>query len=164
MSASSASQAAPTTEQERFKLRFGPYQRPPAEPGEWLECARHGQVIVETISRGRIPWPVTSKRSLILCGDLIRAVKREALQAVAYQWGVCAMTARKWRKHLGVERYNEGTRILNDLNSPYRTRAGAEMAASPRKRRADRAMSAHTSCTRSAGGARPSSEYANRNT
>jgi len=46
---------------------------------------------------------------LILYGDLVRAAKREALIAVAHHWGVGQTTVWKWRKSLGVQRWNEGS-------------------------------------------------------
>src|ERR1041385_1405770 len=52
------------------------------------------------------------KKSLILCGDLTWAVKRESVEAVSYQWDVCRAVVQKWRKALGVEEFNEGTRQL----------------------------------------------------
>ncbi len=51
-------------------------------------------------------------RSLILCGDLVRAVKQESEIAVAYHWGVCIGVVTKWRNALEVEPITVGTRFL----------------------------------------------------
>jgi hypothetical protein len=64
-------------------------------------------------SDGPIPWPVKwGSRSLILCGDLIDAVKQESEVAVGHHWGVCIKVVQRWRRALGVEIYNPGTRVL----------------------------------------------------
>jgi hypothetical protein len=49
---------------------------------------------------------------LILCGDLVRAVKREAAIAVAHHWSVSVNTVKRWRRALGVPRTNDGTHEL----------------------------------------------------
>lgn len=125
---------SPLTERERFKLRFGPYEPPRTAPGEVIKCFRFGRVRVGKISHGRMPWPVIAKSTaLILCGDLVRAIRQEAAQAVAFHWGVTSSTVRKWRRLLGVGRFTEGTRALNDLNAPHRVRRAKEMTVSPRR-------------------------------
>jgi hypothetical protein len=68
---------------KRFRLRFGPYR-----VGRWLRCALRGRVKVTGISDAPIPWPQTSSGTggrpyLIVCGSLIRAIRRESNQAVA---------------------------------------------------------------------------------
>ena len=55
------------------------------------------------------------KKSLILCGDLVRAVQRESVEAVSHHWDVCRAVVQKWRKVLGVEEFNEGTRQLRAM-------------------------------------------------
>jgi len=126
--------SSPSTDRERFKLRFGPYEPPRTAPGEVIKCLRFGEVRVGKISHGQMPWPVLEKStSLILCGDLVRAIRQEAAQAVAFHWGVTSSTVRKWRRLLGVGRFTEGTRALNDLNAPHRVRRAKEMTLSPRR-------------------------------
>lgn len=99
-----------------YQLFFGPYQPPAVRKGQKIRCALQGQVEVGDLSGGFIPWPVRrGTPSLILCGDLIRAVRREAAIAVAYHWGVCPGTVSKWRHHLGVEPLNAGTVRLNAI-------------------------------------------------
>src|SRR6266446_3512719 len=99
---------------ERFRLYFGPYE-PPSEEG-FLFCEIKGLVKVGRWSDGLIPWPRCGERgrahSLILCDDLVRAVKKESAQAVAYHWGVSIGTVVRWRRALGVPMLNAGTRRL----------------------------------------------------
>ncbi len=104
---------------ERFKLLHGPYHPPRAHPGEKLICRIRGAVKVGGYTDARIPWPCLSKkgrrgggRSLIVCGGLVEAVKNESEVAVAYWFGVCIQTVRKWRRALGVPPHSAGTRAL----------------------------------------------------
>ena len=49
---------------------------------------------------------------LILCGDLVRAVRLESETAICHWFGVGITTVWKWRKALGVKSINEGTSAL----------------------------------------------------
>jgi hypothetical protein len=71
----------------RFKLRYGPYRAPAFRIGALLRDRSGGKVRVLGLTAARVPWPVTKRASLILRGDLIRAVRLESNQAVAYWWG-----------------------------------------------------------------------------
>jgi hypothetical protein len=97
-------------------LRFGPYRPPQVFRGDKLFCEIRGTVTVGGYSDAAIPWPRMRKRGgqpcLILCGDLVRAVKHEALVAVAHHWGVSETTVWKWRRALDVERWNKGSTQL----------------------------------------------------
>lgn len=101
-------------EKVRFRLLFGPYDPPRTRRGKFLFCEWRGTVKVGEYSDGPIPWPLKwgTRRSLILCGDLVEAVKQESEVAVAHHWGVSAATVKKWRQALEVEFYNAGTRWL----------------------------------------------------
>jgi hypothetical protein len=102
-------------EEERFRLLHGPYYPPRTHRGAFLFCEWRGTVRVGGYSDAPIPWPYamrTGYRSLILCGDLVRAVKLESELAVAYHWTVSATTVGKWRQVLGVEALNPGSRRL----------------------------------------------------
>jgi DNA-binding Xre family transcriptional regulator len=48
----------------------------------------------------------------VLCGDLVRAIQLEAAEAVAREWGVNPGTVSRWRRILGVKRFNLGTQEL----------------------------------------------------
>ena len=80
-----------------------------------------GWTKVDGYTEAPIPWPAKWGRSPILCGDLIRAVGREAKATVAYHWGVSVITVYKWRKFLGVLEWNEGS---SDLLRYARRKAG----------------------------------------
>jgi hypothetical protein len=88
-----------------------------------------GTVKVGGYSDGPIPWPVKwGTRSLILCGDLADAVKQESEVAVGHHWGVSIGVVQNWRRALGVEMYNPGTRMLQH-------RSGLENATPAKMRR-----------------------------
>jgi hypothetical protein len=55
---------------------------------------------------GPVKW---GSRSLILCGDIVKAVRHESRAAVAYHWGVAPETVKKWRRALDVETNNAGS-------------------------------------------------------
>jgi hypothetical protein len=96
---------------ETTRLRFGPYVPPRTRRGQCLFCELRGKVVVGDYSDGPIPWPMKRKtRSIILCGDLVRAVQEESEVAVAHHWGVCAGTVTKWRAALEVSPITKGTR------------------------------------------------------
>jgi hypothetical protein len=107
------------TQDDRFRLLFGPYRTPRVGIGRVLTCeARDDDVIVTGYSDGRISWPVGRRRgkgasTLVVYGRLADAIRRESNQAVAYWWGVTPQTVTKWRKVLEVPRANEGTHRLH---------------------------------------------------
>jgi hypothetical protein len=78
-----------------------------------LTCElRDRDVVVGGMSAGLIQWPTAktkARRSLILCGDLVRAVQCESNRAVAHHWGVSFHVVSKWRRALGVAPMNEGS-------------------------------------------------------
>jgi hypothetical protein len=90
-------------------LRFGPYAPPACTPGETLPCRVRGHVRVAGLTEAPIPWPYTGPKALIICGDLERAIRFEATAAVAYHWGVTQPTVSRWRRALGVGRFNSGS-------------------------------------------------------
>jgi hypothetical protein len=97
---------------ERLKLLRGPYRAPRVPADGYLRCALRGWTRVHGYTEAPIPWPAKWGRSPILCGDLVRAVRREAKPVVAYHWGVSIITVYKWRKFLGVKEWNEGSSSL----------------------------------------------------
>src|SRR6266700_2528761 len=108
----------------RFKLLFGPYRMPRCKIGRWLTCRRRGKVRVVGISDALITWPMTRPErggghlSLILCGDLVRAVQSESEVAVAHHWRVSKLTVWAWRKALGVGPHTAGTTRLRSAWAP----------------------------------------------
>src|SRR4051812_6825409 len=98
---------------DRFKLLYGPYRMPKCKVGKSLRCRIRGEVKVIGITDALIQWPYTLQdggighKMLIVCGDLARAIERESSTAIRYWFGVCNSTVWKWRKALGVQRFNE---------------------------------------------------------
>jgi hypothetical protein len=100
---------------DNCRLLHGPYRPPAGGLGKRLRCCIRGRMVVKRMSAGPIPWPQTivcHVRAFILCGDLVRAVRRESEVAVAYWWGVNWQTVWAWRKALGVAATTEGTSRL----------------------------------------------------
>ena len=110
---------------DNTKLRFGPYRAPPFKYGAKVDCLARGEVTIRGQSGGRIPWPIGKKGSalsLVLCGDLVKAVRREAAIAIQYWWGVSASVTWKWRSALGIT-LTEGDRLLRkDYMTPNHNR------------------------------------------
>jgi len=99
---------------DRYALLHGPYHAPRFRYAGRLFCEIRGTVTVGGLREAPIPWPYAQGmgRPLILCGDLVRAVKSESSLAVAHHFGVCVGTVRVWRRTLSVPRENEGSRRL----------------------------------------------------
>jgi transcriptional regulator with XRE-family HTH domain len=89
-------------------LLYGSYQTPSCKIGSKLFCARwQKRVKVVGFTDAPIPWPYGQgarggNHSLILSGDLIKAVKRESETAVALNFGTSIHTVFRFRKVLGV--------------------------------------------------------------
>jgi hypothetical protein len=102
---------------DRFRLRFGPYRTPRCRVGQRVRCLARGEVTVHALTDAPIPWPVGKRGhalSLVLCGDLARAVRRESEIAVAHWWGVNRQAVWKWWKSLGVTRTEGTARLQRD--------------------------------------------------
>ena len=98
---------------DRLRLLHGPYRPPKVRSGQKLFCEIRGTVMVGGYTDAIIPWPRMKKGGracLILCGDLVRAVRLEANQAIAHHFGISCSTVTKWRAALDVPAYNGGTR------------------------------------------------------
>ncbi len=97
------------------KLLFGPYRPPRCRVGGNLRCVVRGPAVVRGMSDTPIQWPFTHRNSvdrrpsLIVCGDMVDAIRKESASAVAHHFGVTAQTVTKWRKALGVDRQTPGT-------------------------------------------------------
>lgn len=126
-----------------FQLHFGPYRAPRCRVGSALDCEARGRtVVVAGLSDAPIQWPYAKKRgnrSLILCGDLIKAVGLEAETAVAHHWGVSTATVRTWRRALGIPGDTVGS---VRLKRHYRAE-GREISRSPESRAKMSAARAH---------------------
>lgn len=102
-----------TRDPESLRLLHGPYATPRVRIGERVDCEFRGrEVVVGGLSNGLIQWPTVKmkgRQSLIVFGDLARAVRCESGSAVAHYWGVASCTVTKWRRALDVEPMNEGS-------------------------------------------------------
>jgi hypothetical protein len=93
------------------ELLYGPYAAPAVRRGDTLSDEALGWVKVGGVHDAPIPWPYMRARGrhrLILCGDLVRAVRTEAAIVVGAWWGVAPVTVWKWRKTLGVGHITPG--------------------------------------------------------
>ena len=96
---------------------------PRCKIGSTLFDEIRGDVVVRETSDAPIPWPLArpsdanGRNSVVLCGDLKKAVKREANIAVQQAWGVSHTTVTKWRKTLGVRLPTEGDSRRLSANS-----------------------------------------------
>lgn len=121
----------------RPELLIGPYVAPACHVGDWLDDEVDGRIQVGGWTTAPIAWPrrkKTGRASLILCGDLVRAVQVESAEAIGYWWGVGPTTVWRWRQALGVGRVTDGTRRLLQERTGVPEEAsarGRERAASP---------------------------------
>ena len=118
-------------------LHFGPYCMPQVRIGEKVTCEVRGDVTIVGISSGRIQWPITKNRSLVVIGDLVKALRRESPSAVRYWWGVGSDSVRKWRRKLKVGK-TEGMTILRRSIATPEWKAKINAAASAVARRPER--------------------------
>lgn len=120
---------------ERFKLMAGPYAAPLVKHGDIVNCAVHGLLIVCGMTNGRISWPIGKKgprerqRCIIVTGDLVAAIQKEAAITVCHWWGVSQASVTRWRKSLAVPLSNDGThRLRHEYALEPGIRAGFEKA------------------------------------
>jgi hypothetical protein len=121
----------------RYALLHGPYRPPRKRTGSKVFCEIRGTVTIGGFLDGPIPWPWVKKpgsRSAVLCGDLVKAVRRESELAVAHHFGVCKNTVKAWRRTLGVPRVTEGTHRLTSAIAEARTDDRLERARRNSKR------------------------------
>ncbi len=90
---------------------------PRCKVGSWLKCRIRGCVQVTGSSDGILPWPrtkVSGGSPLVVCGDLVKALRRESASAIRAHFGSGVSYYSVWamRKTLGVPRMTEGTTQL----------------------------------------------------
>jgi hypothetical protein len=105
-------------------LLFGPYRTPRCRAGGVLACADRGRVVVRALSDAPVPWPVAvspgqqgGRAAPVVCGGLLRALRRESSLAVQHWFGVSPRTVAHWRRALGVPRSDDGTVCLLSAKS-----------------------------------------------
>jgi hypothetical protein len=103
---------------DRYRL-MGTYRTPGVRLKAVLSCEHKDRdVVVVGFTTGPIPWPIggpktgRGRRTPVLFGELIRAVRQESNQAVAYHFGIHPRTVSRFRKSLGIGPMNAGTTRL----------------------------------------------------
>src|SRR6266496_2361436 len=107
--------------QSCVKLFFGPYKTPRFDPGDIVIDQLRGAVRLVRMSRALIPWPIgvgghPKTSSPALYKGLARAVRKESSAAIQHWFGVSENMVTRWRKSLGVKKYNAGTTLLKKAN------------------------------------------------
>jgi hypothetical protein len=104
-----------SAEQEE-KVRFvgGPYAPPIVPLGGWLKCDVRGRLQVGGYTNALIPWPVAVNhpRQMILCADLVKALKTESRLAVCFHFGISPQIVSEYKRRLGIERFTPGSTRL----------------------------------------------------
>ncbi len=84
------------TDEERYRLLFGPYEPPLVKRGFLVDAVR-GKVPFGGFSNALIPWPKAKRGGksgsggFVLCGDLVRALAKESAPAISHHWAVRRM-------------------------------------------------------------------------
>lgn len=94
-------------DEERFRLRHGPYMPPLCSIGDELRCALSGELKeVKDWTIAPIPWPAAATpgkvNKPVVCGALVDALRTESIQSVAYHWGVGVGAVCRWRQRLNL--------------------------------------------------------------
>ena len=105
---------------DRYRLIDGPYYPPRTDRGRFLVCELRGTVKIGGYSDAPIPWPrIWHRRSLVICGDLLRALRTESVLAVSYYWGLSKAIVSQYRQLFSVPRVNPGThRLIREFVIP----------------------------------------------
>ena len=124
---------------DRYRLIDGPYYPPRTDRGRFLVCELRGTVKIGGYSDAPIPWPrIWHRRSLVICGDLLRALRTESVLAVSYYWGLSKAIVSQYRQLFSVPRVNPGThRLIREFVIP----ASCTAEVGPNNRRREKASS-----------------------
>lgn len=137
----------------RLALVGGPYVAPEAAIGAELRCRLRGrQTVAGYTEGGVIRWPkaegTAGSGPIILCGDLVRALRVESAQAICAWFGLERKAVRRYRRLLDVPRYTEGTEAL------WRSWARVKLTAAARRKGGEAAAKLRRAAA-SAAAARP---------
>lgn len=101
-------------QEEKVRFVGGPYEPPWVPMGGWLKCELRGDLRVGGYTNALIPWPTAEghARQLILCGDLVKALKTESRPAVSFHFGISRQIVSEYRRRLEIERLNPGSMRL----------------------------------------------------
>ncbi len=101
-------------QEEKVQFVGGPYTTPTVPVGGWLQCEVRGLLQVGGYSNALIPWPTAARnrKQLIVCGDLLKALKTESRLAVAFHFGISPQMVSGFRRALGIERFTAGSTRL----------------------------------------------------
>jgi hypothetical protein len=133
---------------ESVHLLVGPYRPPALAKGARTYChLRATTVVVTSLTDARIPWPrcrdprCRGGSGMLVDDELLRAIRTEAAVAVAYWWGVPPSCVSRWRRLLGVERFNKGSARLQKRNGAKGAASLQSKRWTPAERAAKRALS-----------------------
>jgi hypothetical protein len=122
----------------------GPYRPPRVRVGWVTMCLyRDAEVVITSVSDGRIPWPRCRRREgggggsgLLVDETLVRAIRTESAAALMHHFGVGTGTVWLWRKAFGVDQW--GTPGSRRLLAATTARANAAVRGRPLPRKAVR--------------------------
>lgn len=101
----------------KHELFFGPYRSFPCAVGQRIWDMRFGEYLtvghIHQCPIGKWPAAVQRRGTLILCGDLIKAVRKETSLAVQHWWDIPERLVSQLRKALFVPRINHGARLAS---------------------------------------------------
>jgi hypothetical protein len=105
---------------DRYRLVDGPYYPPRASRGRFLVCELRGIVKIGGYSDAPIPWPrIWHRRSLVICEDMLRALRTESVLAVSDYWGLSKAIVSHYRQLFSVPHVNPGThRLIREFVIP----------------------------------------------
>src|SRR5262249_49577597 len=114
--------------------------RPPQPPreryirGQLVGDLIRGEVEYRGLSDAPISWPVgravaRGRPTPIVTVELARAIRTESVEAIVWHWGASRCTACRWRKALGVPRFNAGTQARWRELAPLKLPAGGRKKA-----------------------------------
>ena len=110
------------------ELIAGPYHPPKLRVGSRVHDEMLGEVKVVGRQTGPIPWPLCDEpprpgpnpagQIPILCGELVRALCEESIDAVSQYWAVSPRLVRRWRAAIAGTKKGVATALALKKHSP----------------------------------------------